>query len=60
MKTKIIATILLLPCLAVLNESESFIPNIIGILYICVLYFVCNKTKTGRRFIKRFYKLSYK
>lgn len=55
MKTIIIAIILSLPCLLVLNESNTFVPNIIGIIYIFVLYFA-SKTKIGNRFCKKLHK----
>ena len=41
------------PCLAVLNESDSFVPNIIGLIYIAFLV-MCFRTKydkTMKRFV---------
>lgn len=50
MKTIIIAIILLLPCVLVLNESDTFIPNIIGFIYIAFSLYNL-KTFSGKRFI---------
>lgn len=55
MKTILFATILFLPCLLVLNESETFIPNLIGIGYICTLAKLAT-TNIGKRFIKKLYR----
>lgn len=55
MKTLTLSAILLLPCLAVLNESETFIPNLIGLGYICTLAKLAT-TNIGKRFIKKLYK----
>lgn len=54
MKTIIIAIILFLPCLAVLNESESFLPNLCGLAYIVGL-FTISWTKAGKQFCKKLY-----
>ena len=54
MKTLTLSTILFLPCLAVLNESESILPNIFGLAYILML-FGLSWTKKGKKFCKRLY-----
>lgn len=54
MKTLILSTILLLPCLAVLNESESVLPNVLGIAYILIL-FALSRTNAGKKFCNRLY-----
>lgn len=58
MKTIIIATILLLPCLAVFNESETFVPNILGMFYMFALYFA-SKTNKGKKFVRKLYRETY-
>ena len=55
MKYKIILPILLLPCLAAFNESESILPNIFGLTYMFALYFA-SKTTPGKRFVRKLYK----
>ena len=55
MKAILIAILLFLPCLLVLNESNTFVPNIIGIIYIIMLY-SASKTKIGNRFCKKLHK----
>lgn len=54
MKTLILSTILLLPCLAVLNESESVLPNLFGLAYILMLL-AASRTKIGKKFCSRLY-----
>lgn len=54
MKTLILSTILLLPCLAVLNESESILPNLFGLVYILIL-FALSRTNAGKKFCNRLY-----
>lgn len=51
MKTIFLSAILFLPCLLVLNESETVIPNIIGLLYI-VLTAYNLQTESGEKFAK--------
>ena len=53
------AIVVFAPCLAVLNESDSFIPNIIGFIYIgfLIIYF---RTKYGRRYLTRLYRIILK
>lgn len=55
MKTILTATILFIPCLLVLNESNTFVPNILGFIYIAVL-FAASRTEKGKKFIKKLYK----
>lgn len=55
MKTILIATILFIPCLLVLNESNTFVPNILGFAYIAVLS-AGSRTEKGKKFIKKLYK----
>lgn len=59
MKTLIIATLLLLPCLLVFNESEYLAVNFIGITYILLLVRL-SFTGKGKRFIKDFWRESEK
>lgn len=49
------ATLIFLPCLAILNESDSFIPNIIGFVYIAFLA-VWFRTEYGRKQLTRLYR----
>lgn len=55
MKTILTATLLAIPCLLVLNESNTFVPNILGFAYIAVL-FAASRTEKGKKFIKKLYK----
>lgn len=55
MKTILTATLLFIPCLLVLNESNTFVPNILGFAYISVL-FAASRTEKGKKFIKKLYK----
>lgn len=48
-------TIVLVPCVMVFNEGESFIPNIAGLVYMAVLYGI-SMTRYGKRFIKGLYR----
>lgn len=45
MKTLLLSTILFLPCLLVLNESETLIPNLVGITYIIALFVLSRKSE---------------
>lgn len=38
MLNKIILVLICLPALAIFNESETFVPNIFGFIYIAVLF----------------------
>lgn len=55
MKSVLLATVILLPCLLAFSESGSIIPNIVGILYIALLSFL-SRTKRGCSVAKRIYK----
>lgn len=55
MKTILTATLLFIPCLAILNENENFWINILGFAYIAVL-FAASRTERGKKFIKKLYK----
>lgn len=52
MKYTIITTLLLIPCLAAFNESNSFVPNIIGLSYMAAIIFG-SRTRKGRLFLKK-------
>lgn len=52
MKSILIATIVLLPCLAVLNQNDSIIPNILGFVYCAGLY-LYTRTRAGRYYSKK-------
>ena len=54
MKTIIIATLILLPCLAIFNDNENFVVNILGFLYIGILFYL-SKTRKGKIFVDRLY-----
>ena len=45
MKTIFLSTILITPCLLVLNESGTIIPNLVGITYIAVLFVLSKKSE---------------
>lgn len=49
------ATVLIIPCLLVFNESETFVPNIIGIAYIGCL-FLHSRTAAGTKMWKNLYR----
>ena len=44
-----------LPCLLILNESDSFTPNIVGLVYILSLYATA-RTHRGKTFFHRIYR----
>lgn len=52
MKSILIATIVLLPCLAVLNQTESIMPNVLGFVYSAGL-FMYTRTRAGRYYSKK-------
>lgn len=58
MKTILTATILFIPCLLVLNESETFVPNIFGLAYMFGLY-LASKTGKGKKFLRKLYRETY-
>lgn len=45
----IILSVILLPLIPIVNESDSLIPNFCGLIYLCLLCLV-GKTKAGARF----------
>lgn len=49
----------LLPCLLILNESESFLPNLAGFIY-AVILFLASRTKVAKNVFKHAYKANYK
>lgn len=49
------ATVLIMPCILVVNESDTFIPNLIGIAYIGCL-FLHSRTAAGTKMWKKLYK----
>lgn len=58
MKSILIATIVLLPCLAAFSESETLIPNFFGLAYMFGLYFA-SKTNKGKKFLRKLYRETY-
>lgn len=60
MKTLLLSTILFLPCLLVLNESETMIPNVIGAIYIAVMFVLSrNNERIKQLFIDTETELNY-
>lgn len=55
-KNLILATIIILPCFAILNDNENLLVNLFGICYFIGLYLVAKKTRVGRRFVEQVYK----
>ena len=55
MKTILTATILALPCLAILNENENIWINVLGFVYIVSIFALC-KRKSGKLFMRKLYK----
>lgn len=45
MKTTFLSTILIIPSILVLNESETIITNIVGLIYIAVLIVLAKKNQ---------------
>ena len=58
MKSIIIATIVLLPCLSAFGESNTFLPNIFGLAYMFGLTLLC-KTNKGKKFLRKLYRETY-
>ena len=54
-----IAILLFMPCLLVLNESNTIVPNLIGFAYIGLL-FLAGRTNVGRLFFKRLMRIEEK
>jgi uncharacterized membrane protein len=40
-------TAIIAPCVLILNESDSFVPNCIGIAYLVALFILAKTTKFG-------------
>lgn len=55
MKTILTATLLFVPCLLVLNESENIWINVLGFAYIVGIY-ALSKNKSGKLFMRKLYK----
>lgn len=51
----IIATVLIMPCILVVNESDTIVPNLIGLAYIGCLY-LHSRTAAGTKMWKKLYK----
>lgn len=49
------ATVLIMPCILVVNEGDTIIPNIIGLAYIGCLY-LHSRTAAGTKMWKKLYK----
>lgn len=45
----------LLPCLLILNESDSFLPNLTGFVYVGILFLI-SRTKVAKNVLKHAYK----
>lgn len=54
MKTILLGTIILLPCLLIFNESEYVIVNLIGALYIGLIYVLVTKCNRFKQFLVDF------
>lgn len=52
MKMMIITTVIFLPCLLLVNESETILPNILGLCYLGLL-FLLRKTALGSKFVSK-------
>lgn len=49
--TSFVVVVVLLPCILIVNESDTFVPNIIGLAYI-ILLMLFSKTSCGQKAIK--------
>ena len=54
MKKILLGTIILLPCLLIFNESEYVIVNLIGALYIGLIYVLVTKCNRFKQFFVDF------
>lgn len=59
MKTILTATLLFVPCLAILNENENIWINVLGFAYIVAIFALC-KRKSGKLFMRKLYKETIK
>lgn len=55
MKTILTATLLFIPCLAILNENDNIWINVLGFMYIVAIYALC-KHRSGKLFMRKLYK----
>lgn len=55
-KSVILLTVILLPCLVALNGSGNLWLNWCGIAYCIILYVCATCTSAGRKFAKKMYK----
>lgn len=51
----ILLIVVLMPCLLAFSESDSVLPNIIGLVYMFILGLL-SSTERGKRFCKKLYK----
>ena len=54
-KSIILLTVILMPCLLAFSESNSVWPNIIGLCYMFILALL-SRTKKGEQFCRKLYK----
>lgn len=52
MKHYILAMVILIPCVLIFNDNENIYINILGIVYIFLLY-ILSKTRKGKDFCKK-------
>lgn len=57
--TFVMVIVMLLPCILVVNESDTFVPNIIGLAYIISLMLIA-KTDFGQKMIDKIDKIIQK
>lgn len=48
----IASMVVILPCLLIFNESDTFVPNVIGFIW-CFILIIISKTKVGNDAIKK-------
>ena len=54
-KSVILLTVILMPCLLAFSESNSVLPNIIGLAYMFLLAYL-SSTKKGKKFCRKVYR----
>lgn len=57
--TFVMVIVMLLPCILVVNESDTFVPNIIGLAYIISLILIA-RTDFGQKVIDKIDKIIQK
>lgn len=57
--TFVMVIVVLLPCILVVNESDTFVPNIIGLAYIISLMLIA-RTDFGQKVINKIDKIIQK